>query len=430
MATSEDDIPGIEILISKVEGLDIPKGTKNSLRKKLEGAIKNLKKGDIVEVIEKMESFKDEVEAQSGKKIEEGDAECLIDMAEIIIAGNQAPTITSPAAVEVFENQTNAIDVQSADDNDSEGVGGGLTYSKTGGADEDLFNLDTSTGVLTFMSAPDYENPEDAGEDNMYNVQVTVADSGLLTAVQDIKITVTDVNENTAPEIISAAAVEAEERQTGVTDVDSTDDNDLEGAGLTYSITGGADQTLFTITVFGILVFNEPPDFENPGDDGTDNVYNVQVTVEDSGGLTDVQDIVVTVTNVLMVEVPAGTFQMGEAGNDGGEQDVPAFEIDETEVTQAAYNECVSDSGCTAPIGGLSNPGDNNPVEGVSWFQAVEYCQWRGARLPTEREWEYAARGQSTPPAYPSVYPWGDTFVAGNVNYFGSGIGTTTPVGN
>jgi len=88
-----------------------------------------------------------------------------------------------------------------------------------------------------------------------------------------------------------------------VIDVQSNDpDGDTEGAGLTYSITDGADQSKFSIVAAtGVLSFIAAPDFENPLDLGGiagDNIYEVQVTVTDSGGLTDVQDIAVTVNDV------------------------------------------------------------------------------------------------------------------------------------
>ena len=127
-----------------------------------------------------------------------------------------APEITSngggdTAAVDVAENTTAVTDVQSTDESDSEGSG--LTYSLTtvasGGADNSLFSIDPSSGVLTFKSAPNFESPTDDGPNGTYDVQVTVTDSGGLTDVQDIAVTVTDVVEtgtitivkNTAPAI-------------------------------------------------------------------------------------------------------------------------------------------------------------------------------------------------------------------------------------
>ena len=86
------------------------------------------------------------------------------------------------------------------------------------------------------------------------------------------------------------------------------------------------------------------------------------------------------------------------------------FFIDKTEVSRGAYQKCVDDEGCTAGITNSYSNTDNQPINNVTWFQAKAYCTWRGARLPTEREWEYAARGPSN-----LVYPWGNDF-AGDTN--------------
>ncbi len=101
----------------------------------------------------------------------------------------------------------------------------------------------------------------------------------------------------------ATASVNAAENQTAVTNVNSTDDSDAEGAGLSYSLTtiagGGADNGLFALnTNTGVLTFSSAPDFEMPADANTNNDYEVQVTVTDSGGLTDRQDITITVTDV------------------------------------------------------------------------------------------------------------------------------------
>ena len=210
---------------------------------------------------------------------------------------NAAPVISSSATALAAENQTAAIDVIATDDNDSEGSG--LTYSRTGGADQTLFNLDASSGVLTFPNAPDFESPADADGNNDYEVQVTVTDTGGLTDVQDIVITVTDVDENTAPVISSSATASVAENQTEAIDVKATDDSDSEGSGLTYNKSGGADRALFNLDGSnGVLTFADAPDFELPADADGNNDYEVQVTVTDSGGLTDAQEIVITVTDV------------------------------------------------------------------------------------------------------------------------------------
>ncbi|MGD1859643.1 MAG: malectin domain-containing carbohydrate-binding protein [Leptolyngbyaceae cyanobacterium] len=100
--------------------------------------------------------------------------------------GNAAPEITGGATASVQEGTTVALDVDATDLN-----GDPLTYSISGGADADLFGINSATGEVTFNAAPDFENPVDAGGNNVYNLQVSVSD-GLLSDSQSYAITVTD----------------------------------------------------------------------------------------------------------------------------------------------------------------------------------------------------------------------------------------------
>ncbi len=237
------------------------------------------------------------------------------------------------------------IDVD-ATDLDGDVEGGGLTYSfstDAGGVDNGLFDVDSDTGVLTFAAAPDFENPSDDGSNNVYDVQVTVTDSGTMTDIQNITVTVTDVND--APTINSdgggaTADLDVAENETEVADVDSTDqDGDSEGAGLTYSATtaagGGADNGLFTLNpATGEISFTSAPDFESPLDVGADNVYEVQVTVTDTGSLVDVQDITVSVTNLndnspeITSDGGGATAAVDAAENQTVVTDVDSFDAD------------------------------------------------------------------------------------------------------
>lgn len=97
-----------------------------------------------------------------------------------------------------------------------------------------------------------------------------------------------------------------------------------------------------------------------------------------------------------------------------------AFAIDRYEVTNAQYEECYRAQRCRAPAQSPSFDSVENgayPVVGVTWFDAENYCRWRGKRLPTEAEWEKAARG---PDGW--LWPWGNSFVAGNANIRAFGV--------
>jgi hypothetical protein len=126
------------------------------------------------------------------------------------------------ASVSIAENATAAATITAPELD----AGSTLTYSIVGGADSAKFTVDASTGALSFVSAPDYENPTDAGANNVYDVTVQVS-SGTLTDTQAIAVTVNNVNDN-APVITSngtgaTASVNIVENGTAITTVTATD---------------------------------------------------------------------------------------------------------------------------------------------------------------------------------------------------------------
>jgi formylglycine-generating enzyme required for sulfatase activity len=159
----------------------------------------------------------------------------------------------------------------------------------------------------------------------------------------------------------------------------------------------------------------------------------------------------VTVTEIIdskgveMVLVPAGTFQMGGADPDAKPDEKPvhpimldAYYIDKYEATNAKYKACVDAGVCAPPrhtyfffnlprqIYYGNTQYDNYPVVFVNWNMAKAYCQWRDARLPTEAEWEKAARGEGDR----RMYPWaGNDLTCQEVN-FQECVNRTSEVGS
>ena len=121
-------------------------------------------------------------------------------------ATNAAPVFTSAATFSVEENQTLVGTVMATDAD----AGDAVSYAVTGGADQAHFEIDASSGILTFATAPDHENPGDDGDNNVYLVTVTATGgtgARALTATQDITVTVTDVDEPPAATVVWSATL-------------------------------------------------------------------------------------------------------------------------------------------------------------------------------------------------------------------------------
>jgi len=142
-----------------------------------------------------------------------------------------------------------------------------------------------------------------------------------------------------------------------------------------------------------------------------------------------------------MFYIPEGEFIMGSEDNKGLENEYPqhsvflnSFWMDRTEITNAMYEECVKENVCSEPAYLMTMSRDTYfyddqynayPVIAVNWDQANTYCQWVGSRLPTEAEWEKAARGTDG-----RQYPWGDFSPNESLANCNDNLGDTAEVGS
>jgi serralysin len=205
---------------------------------------------------------------------------------------NEAPTLTSATTVSVAENTGTSFYTASAIDPENTK----LSYMITG-TDASRFVIDAATGALRFSSAPNFESPNDAGLNNVYDVIIHASD-GERISTQALAVTVTNVNE--APSFSSGSSgtniVEGSAASTQVYDANATDP---EGTAVTFSLSAIDDGDLFNINATtGVVTFKATPNFETPLDTGANNGYRFTVFAT-SDGQTTSRTVTFNVTNTL-----------------------------------------------------------------------------------------------------------------------------------
>ena len=204
---------------------------------------------------------------------------------------DEDPVVSGNAAVDYAENGAGMVATYAATDPEN----GDIAWSLSGD-DADDFEI-SGAGMLTFMSPPDFESPTDANADNMYSVMV-VASDGTNDGAMGVTVTVTDVDENVAPEFAEDTTTREVEENTpqgrnigGPLAAMAGDDDTL-----TYAI-GGADASSFIIIrTTGQIKVRDALDYE------TKNSYTVTVTATDESDLSDSITVTIMVTDKVGLE--------------------------------------------------------------------------------------------------------------------------------
>ena len=207
---------------------------------------------------------------------------------------NEGPEITGTQSLSFAENTASDRVLATYAATDPEDPDLEITRWSVTGPDGGHFAINED-GDLTFRNPPDHERPADSGRDNVYEVTVRASD-GRVYGAHDVTVTVTPVDE--APEFRSGSRDSFSYRENGTAALYTYRATDPERAEVGWSVSG-ADGEAFTVDRnTGVLTFRNPPDHDEPADDGHNNEYQVTVVATDQTGRAANLPVTVTVTDV------------------------------------------------------------------------------------------------------------------------------------
>ena len=207
---------------------------------------------------------------------------------------NEGPEINGTQSLSFAENTATDQVLASYTGRDPEDPAAEITRWSVTGRDGGDFTINKD-GELTFRNPPDHERPADSGGDNVYEVTVRASD-GRVYGAHDVTVTVEAVDED--PEFRKGSRDSFSYRENGTAALYTYRATDPEGAEVAWSVSG-ADASHFEIgRETGVLTFREPPDHDDPADDGNDNEYQVTVVATDQTGHPTSLPVTVTVTGV------------------------------------------------------------------------------------------------------------------------------------
>ena len=191
----------------------------------------------------------------------------------------------TPAYVTVNENTVFVITLRT----DSQTA---TTFQIVSGADQQFFNVERTTGKLSFIQAPDFEAPRDSNGDNIYEVTLEATNTKGASAQQTLNITVRNIDD-TPPVFRTPSNISITENRVVVTTVQTEDESSV-----TYTLAGDDAGSFIIDQERGKLKFKTAPNFESALDTNRDNVYQITITAGDTEGNQANMDMNITVTDL------------------------------------------------------------------------------------------------------------------------------------